>query len=60
MPRLDETLKRLAITFTVRDIMIPISDLVCAPDESQAVAVSSEYPDFQLGTIHEPALSAEP
>jgi hypothetical protein len=48
MPKLEETLKRLAITFTVRDIMIPVSDLVCAPDESQAVAVSAQYPDFSV------------
>jgi hypothetical protein len=48
MPRLEETLKRLAITFTVRDIMIPVSDLVCASDESQAVAVSAEHPDFSV------------
>jgi hypothetical protein len=48
MRRLEETLKRLAITFTVRDIMIPVSDLVCAPDESQAAAVSAEHPDFSV------------
>ena len=30
MPGLDETLKRLATAFTVRDIMIPSSRLVCA------------------------------
>ena len=48
MPKLEETLKRLAITFTVRDIMIPVSDLVCAPDESQAAAVSAEHPDFSV------------
>lgn len=48
MPTLDETLKRLATTFTVRDIMIPSSKLVCADNEEQAAVVSDANPDFNV------------
>jgi hypothetical protein len=48
MPGLDETLKRLATAFTVRDIMIPSSRLVCADDEEQAAVVSNANPDFNV------------
>lgn len=48
MPGLDETLKRLATAFTVRDIMIPSSRLVCADDKEQAAVVSDANPDFNV------------
>jgi hypothetical protein len=48
MPTLKETLKRLAITFTARDIMISRSGLVCARDESEAAKVSKVNPDFSI------------
>src|SRR5271156_2058916 len=48
MPTLEETLKRLATTFTVRDIMIPVSALVWAANESDAAAVSADNPDFNV------------
>lgn len=53
MPTLDETLKRLATTFTVRDIMIPSSRLVCADDEEQAAVVSDANPDFNVIPIRQ-------
>jgi hypothetical protein len=48
MPTLEETLKRLAITFTVSDIMIPETRLVCAGDEIEAAQVSKDNPDFNV------------
>ena len=48
MPTIDETLKRLAISFTVRDIMVPVAGLVCAANESEAAALSSDNPDFNV------------
>jgi hypothetical protein len=48
MPTLEQTLKRLATTFTVRDIMIPESGLVCAGDEIEAAQVSKDNPDFNV------------
>src|ERR1700733_4392455 len=48
MPGLDETLNRLATAFTVKDIMIPSSGLVCADDEEQAAVLSDANPDFNV------------
>jgi hypothetical protein len=48
MPTTEETLKRLAITFAVRDIMIPKAGLVCAADEIDAATVSKDHPDFSV------------
>jgi hypothetical protein len=53
MPTLEETLKRLAITFSVRDIMIPGTGLVCAGDEIEAAEVSGENPDFNVIPIRQ-------
>jgi hypothetical protein len=53
MPTLEETLKRLAITFTVRDIMIPEAGLVCAGDKIEAAAVSKDKPDFNVIPIRQ-------
>ena len=47
-PAVVETLKRLATTFTVRDIMTPCTHLVCAPDEQRAPLVSANNPDFDV------------
>lgn len=48
MGSVEDNLKRLATTFTVRDIMIPVVDLVCATGESEAALISSRYPDFTI------------
>ena len=48
MPTIEDTLKRLAVTFAVRDIMIPRERLVCAIDESDAAKVSADHPDFNV------------
>lgn len=48
MPTIEETLKRLAITFTARDIMVPEAGLICAGDGIEAARVSKENPDFSV------------
>jgi hypothetical protein len=48
MPTVKETMKRLAIAFTARDIMIPRRELVCAESESEAEVVSQTNPDFSI------------
>ena len=48
MPTIEDTLKRLAITFTARDIMIPEGGLTCAGNEVEAARVSKENPDFSV------------
>ena len=48
MPTLEETLKRLAITFTVSDIMVPATGLICAGDDIDAARVSKDNPDFNV------------
>ena len=48
MPTIEETLKRLAITFTVRDIMVAEAALTCASGGSEASAVSQANPDFNI------------
>lgn len=48
MPTLKETLKRLSISFTARDIMIPHRELMCAGTENQAEMVSKANPDFSI------------
>jgi hypothetical protein len=48
MPTLKETLKRLATTFTVRDVMVPRVGLVCSDDEEHAARVSDDNPDFNV------------
>lgn len=51
MPTVEETLKRLAATFVVRDIMIPDARLVCAQNEAEAAAVSATHLDFNVVPI---------
>jgi hypothetical protein len=48
IPSLEETLQRLATSFTVRDIMIPAENLICAPREKDAPTVSAENPDLNV------------
>lgn len=48
MPTIEETLKRLAVTFTARDIMIPEAGLTCADNGIEAASVSRNYPDFSV------------
>jgi hypothetical protein len=57
MPLLEETLNRLAITFTVRDIMTPSARLVCAADGAQAVRASDDNPDFDVIPRSDPVAS---
>ena len=55
MPTIPETLKRLAATFAVRDIMTPASQLICASDELHAPTVSANHPHFDIIPIKSPA-----
>jgi hypothetical protein len=48
MPTLKETLKRLAATFTVRDIMVPRVRLICSDGEEHAAKVSDDNPEFNV------------
>jgi hypothetical protein len=48
MPTHDETLTRLATTFTAKDVMIPSSRLVCSDDEEHAAVLSDANPDFNV------------
>lgn len=48
IPSLEQTLQRLAMSFAVRDIMIPTENLTCAPREKDAPAMSAEHPDFNV------------
>ena len=53
MPTLRETLKRLATTFTVKDIMVPGAELKIAADEMEAIGVSHDNPDFNVIPIRQ-------
>jgi hypothetical protein len=48
MPTLEETLRRLAVTFTVRDIMVPREQLVCGKSETTAAKISLENHEFNV------------
>ena len=48
MPTIEETLKRLTVTFVVRDIMIPNESLVYAQDRVEPAAVSKANLDFSV------------
>ena len=58
MPTIDETLKRLAATFVVRNIMIPDAMLVCGENEAEAAAVSAAHPDFNVIPLRKEAAEA--
>jgi hypothetical protein len=53
MPTLQETLKRIAATFTVKDMMVPRAGLVCADDEEHAAKISHDNPDFNVIPIRQ-------
>lgn len=53
MPRLEQTLRRLGLSFTVRDIMILKEDLVCASANAEAPGISEKYPDYNIIPILE-------
>jgi hypothetical protein len=53
MPHVEETLKRLAIAFTVKDIMTPRAELVCAVGDIQARRVSDSHPDYDVIPIQQ-------
>ncbi len=48
MSDLKSTLERLALTFTVRDIIVPKEELVCAGDEASAQELLEENPGFDV------------
>lgn len=48
MPAIHDNLNRLAQAFSVRDIMVHASDLVCTTVESDALILSKSYPDFTV------------
>jgi hypothetical protein len=48
MPHIEETLNRLAIAFTVKDVMTPRAGLVCAVNDIQAGGVSDSNPDYDV------------
>lgn len=48
MSQLDETLQRLGMSFTLRDIMVPAERLVCAPAESDAPRISELNQDYNI------------
>jgi hypothetical protein len=53
MPTIEDTLERLAVTFVVRDIMIPSSSLVCAANKREAAKTSDGHPDFNVIPIRQ-------
>ncbi len=48
MPDLEETLQRIACTFTIRDIMVPKEKLAYASGEDVARQLLDTYPDFDI------------
>jgi hypothetical protein len=48
MPTLESTLNRLAVTFTVHDIMTGNPDLVCGANNRDAASKSDVNPDFDV------------
>src|SRR6059058_2794320 len=48
MADVEATLERLALTFGVRDVMIPEDRLICADDEADARRQLEHYPDYNL------------
>ena len=43
-----QSLQRLALGFTVRDIMVPREGLTCAPDAGSAPQISAQHPDYNV------------
>ncbi|MBW1982951.1 MAG: hypothetical protein JRJ12_17265, partial [Deltaproteobacteria bacterium] len=48
METLTQMLERLAMTFTVKDIMVPRGELICASDKSSALKRLDEHPEFDV------------
>ena len=53
MPRLEQTLQRLGLSFTVRDIMVPKERLVSASANAEAPRISEKYPDYNIIPIQD-------
>jgi hypothetical protein len=53
MPHIEETLKRLAVAFTVKDIMTPRTGLVCAVNNTEVARMSDDNPDFDVIPIQQ-------
>lgn len=45
---LEQTLRRLSMSFVVTDVMVPTESLVCAPREEEAQRESDEHSDFNI------------
>ena len=48
MPTHEETLKRLATTFTAKDVMTPRSALISGSNEAEAIKASVDHTDFDV------------
>jgi hypothetical protein len=48
MSLIEQTLERLALMFTVRDIMTAVPILVTAPSEEMARQTSERHPDYDV------------
>jgi hypothetical protein len=48
MPTHEETLKRLATTFTAKDVMTPRSALISGSNEAEAIKASIDHTDFDV------------
>ena len=53
MPRHEQTLQRLGLSFTVRDIMVPNESLVSASSNAEAQRASEENPDYNIIPIRD-------
>lgn len=53
MPRLEQTLQRLGLSFTVRDIMVPKERLVSASAEADAPRISEQNRDYNIIPIQD-------
>jgi hypothetical protein len=53
MSTIEETLERLAVTFVVRDIMIPSASLACGAHKREAAKTSDGHPDFNVIPIRQ-------
>jgi hypothetical protein len=53
MSEIDQTLQRLGVSFTVRDIMVPKERLVCVTVEADAPQTSERNPDYNVIPIED-------
>jgi hypothetical protein len=53
VPHIEDTLNRLAIAFTVKDIMTTRAELVCAANDVHARTISDKHPDYDVIPIQQ-------